>query len=45
VPDRLQHVVHAAMLRKVSCCPANEASGRSSAVAEERTANEVSLEV
>ena len=26
------------MLRKVSCCPANEASGRSSAVAEERTA-------
>ncbi len=27
-------------LRKVSCWPANEASGRSSAVAEERTANE-----
>ena len=26
------------MLRKVSCCPAKEASGRSSAVAEERTA-------
>ena len=26
------------MLRNVSCCPANEASGRSSAVAEERTA-------
>jgi hypothetical protein len=24
-------------LRKVSCCPAKEASGRSSAVAEERT--------
>ena len=26
------------MFKKVSCCPANEASGRSSAVAEERTA-------
>src|SRR3989338_5229930 len=25
-------------LRKVACCPANDASGRSSAVAEERTA-------
>jgi hypothetical protein len=33
------------MLRKVSCWPANEASGRSSAVAEERTAKEVSVEV
>ena len=30
-------------LRKVSCWPANEASGRSSAVAEERTATEISL--
>ena len=29
-----------AMLRKVSCWPAKEASGRSSAVAEERTAND-----
>ena len=29
-------------LRKVSCCPANEASGRSSAVAEERTAKDAS---
>ena len=28
------------MLRKVSCCPANDASGRSSAVALERTAQE-----
>src|SRR3546814_8869553 len=29
-------------LRKVSCWPANEASGRSSAVADERTATEIS---
>ena len=29
-------------LRKVSCCPAKEASGRSSAVAEERTATAIS---
>jgi len=28
------------MLRKVSCCPAKEASGRSSAVADDRTAND-----
>ena len=28
------------MLRNVSCCPANDASGRSSAVADERTAND-----
>ena len=30
------------MLRKVSCWPAKEASGRSSAVAEERTAKDMS---
>ena len=29
-----------AIFKKVSCCPANEASGKSSAVAEERTAND-----
>ena len=28
------------MLRNVSCCPANDASGRSSAVADDRTAND-----
>ena len=28
--------------RKVSCCPAKDASGRSSAVAEERTAKDAS---
>jgi hypothetical protein len=32
------------MFRKVSCCPAKDASGRSSAVAEERTANEAASE-
>ena len=30
------------MLRNVSCCPANDASGRSSAVADDRTAKEAS---
>ena len=31
-------------LRNVSCCPAKDASGISSAVADERTANEASSE-
>jgi hypothetical protein len=30
------------MFKKVSCCPAKEASGKSSAVAEERTATAMS---
>ena len=32
-------------LRKVSCWPANDASGISSAVADERTANDTSADV
>jgi hypothetical protein len=31
------------MLRNVSCCPANDASGRSSAVADDRIANDMSF--
>ena len=50
VEERGEHLMHRAQhrraprtLRKVSCWPANEASGRSSAVAEERTATAISL--
>ena len=41
-PDRVQHASMPRTFRKVSCCPANEASGRSSAVALERTAKDAS---
>ena len=45
VPDRFEHVVRAADVEESLLLAGEGRSGRSSAVAEERTANEVSLEV